>query len=319
MHIGLLGTGEMGKTHGHIYKNFPDVTLAGIVGRDRAKVTEVAGSLGTQAYTDPFDLIRRQEIDAIDVCYPSTLHREYVIAALDSGKHVFCETPLAYTIEDAQAMLEAAERNKRILMVALFDRFHSQYRHIGELIKSGQLGKIKTVFANRRSPSYWASDDIVVNLMLHDFDYLYWLLGKPKGVVGLGTSTAEGINEHVNVLMEYDGISALVEGSTIMPISFPFSTSLRIVGEKGAVELHWHWGPNGPIHDVMLYPSEGEPEKLIIPDYVPYEAECRYFVDCLKGKADPHLLGIESARDSLKIAVAARESFRQNGRRIEVG
>ena len=102
-----------------------------------------------------------------------------------------------------------------------------------------------------------------------------------------------------------------------MPASFPFSTSLRVVGEKGAIDLNWHMGKEMPVSEVKFFPVEGEPEILSIPGYDPYEAECRYFVDCLRGKADPNLLGIETAVDSLKVALAARESLERQGERIE--
>ncbi|HEX2955032.1 MAG TPA: Gfo/Idh/MocA family oxidoreductase [Bacillota bacterium] len=318
MRIGILGTGEMGKTHANIYKRFPDVALIGMAGRDEIKTKEVANFIETKAFGSAYDLIHSEEVDAIDVCYPSAVHKEYVVEALNSGKDVFCETPLAYTVEDAEAMLAAARRNKKLLMVALFDRFQSQYRHIAELIKSGQWGKPKAFFANRRSPAYFASNDIVINMMIHDFDFLSMLVGKPKAVIGLGVANSKGVNEQVNVLLEYDGITAMIEGSAMMPKSFPFSTSLRVVCEKAAVELNWHWGEHGPISDLTLYPAAGSPQKLQIPDYDPYEAECRYFVDAVQGRVDPQLLGIEAACESLKIAVAARESFRQNGKRIEV-
>jgi UDP-N-acetylglucosamine 3-dehydrogenase len=318
MRIGILGTGFMGKMHGNIFRSFPEITLKGVVGRDASKAVEVANSLETVAYTTPYDLINSNEVDVIDVCYPTAIHAEYVVAALNKGKHVFCETPLAYNIEEAEQMLEAANSNGRILMVALYDRFQSQYKYICEYVKSGKLGRPKAVFANRRSQPYWSGKDMIVNLMIHDLDFLYWLLGKPNAVIGLGTKTADGINESINVLLEYDSISVAIEGNTIMPKSFPFSTNLRVVCEKGAIELNWHWGLNGPVNDVTLYPDEGDPEKLFIPDYDPYQAECGYFIDCVNGKADPELSGIETASNSLKIAVAARQSFIENGKKIAV-
>ena len=318
MRIGILGTGFMGKMHGNIFKKFPEVTLKGIVGRNESKAIEVASSLETASFTDPYDLINSNEVDVIDVCYPTAVHAEYVIAALNHGKHVFCETPLAYNIDEAEQMLKAAKTNGRLLLIALYDRFQSQYKYIYEYLNSGKLGKPKAVFANRRSQPYWSSKDIIVNLMIHDFDYLYWLLGKPNAVCSLGTKTAEGQNEHINVLLEYQDISVMLEGNAIMPKSFPFSTSLRVVCENGAIELNWHWGPNEPVNDVILYPSGGDSEKLVIADYDPYEAECRYFIDCINGKADPELLGIETAYNSLKIAVAARKSFLGKGKKIEI-
>lgn len=313
-----MGAGFMGKIHANIYKNLPGVTLQGIVGRNQSKVSEIAASLGTKAYTDPSDLLDDGDLDAIDVCYPTSLYAEYVIAALNKGKHVFCETPLAYHLDEAAQMLQAAKANNRLLLIALYDRFQSQYKYVYEYIKSGKLGNPKGVFANRRSQSYWSSKDLIVNLLIHDLDFIYWLIGKPKAVISLGTATGDGINESINVLLEYDSISAAIEGSTLMPKSFPFSTSLRVVCEKGMLELNWHWGSTGPVNDLTLYPEEGNPEKLIVPDYDPYQAECKYFVDCLKGKAAPDLLGIETAYHSLQIAVAARESFLQKGRKIEI-
>ncbi len=318
MRIGILGAGYMGKMHASIFKTFPDVVLKGIVGRDEFKVIEAAKSLETKAYTDPYDLINGDEVDAIDVCYPTAIHGEYVIAALNKGKHVFCETPLAYSAGEAEDMLKAAESNNRLLLVALYDRFQSQYKYIHDYIKSGKLGKPKAIFANRRSQAYGSGKDMIVNLMIHEFDFLYWLLGKPNAVISLGTKTVDGNDENIFVLLEYDDISVALEGSMIMPESFPFSTSLRIGCEKGAIELNWYWGLNGPVNNVTLYPEKGNPQKLIIPDYDPYEPECRYFIDCVTGKTDPKLLGIETAYHSLKIAVAARQSYLEKGKKIAI-
>lgn len=115
----------MGKMHAKIYKKFPDVTLVGIVGRNVSKTMVEANSLETKAYTNPYDLINNDEVEVIDVCYPTAIHAEYVISALNRGKHVLCETPLAYKIEEAEEMLNAAKLNNRLLLVALYDRFQN--------------------------------------------------------------------------------------------------------------------------------------------------------------------------------------------------
>ena len=101
--IGILGTG-FGKTHARIFASLPDVEVLGIVGRNEQKTREVARSLGIEACTDPKELIGRPDVDAIDVCYPTSTHAEYVMAALNQGKHVFCETPVAYTLAEAEQM-----------------------------------------------------------------------------------------------------------------------------------------------------------------------------------------------------------------------
>lgn len=320
MRIGILGTG-MGKQHAAIFSSFPDVKVVGIVGRNEHKTGEIARSLGTEAYTDLRALIDRTDVDAIDVCLPTAMHAEYVVASLDQGKHVFCETPVAYTLVEAERMSQAAVARGRLLLVALFGRFVSDYRHIRECIEAGHIGAPKAVFASRRTPPVWGdgwSDNLIVDLMLHDIDYLYWVFGKPTAVTSRGLQDpSEGWN-HVIIACEYDDMCAVVEGCGIMPASFPFSTSLRIVGEKGAIDLNWYWGGDRPISEAKLYPQEGEPEILRVPVYDPYEAECRHFVDCVYGKADPGVLSIDSACDSLRVALAARQSLEQHGMRVQV-
>jgi predicted dehydrogenase len=177
------------------------------------------------------------------------------------------------------------------------------------------------VFANRRTPPIWGTgwnENFIIDLMLHDVDYLYWILGKPLAVTGRALGNPEKGWGQVFITLEYEDASAVIEGSGIMPPSFPFSTSLRVVCEEGAIDLNWYWGGNFPISEVKMYPHNGDPAILSIPDYDPYEAECRYFVDCIHGDSDPKLLCIDTARESLYIALSARKSLKQNGMRIEL-
>ncbi len=320
MRIGILGTG-FGKRHAEIYKAFPDVEVVGIAGRNKQKTEEIARALDIRGYTDPNELIGQADIAAIDVCLPTGIHSEYVTAALTQGKHVFCETPLAYTLAEAEQMSQVAASCNKLLLVALFGRFVSDYSFIQEYIEEGNLGKPRVLFANRRTPAIWGNgwnENFILDLMLHDIDYAYWLLGKPLAVTSRALSRAEKGWEHVFVALEYENASAVIEGCGIMPESFPFSTSLRVVCEEGALDLNWSFAGELPVSEVELYPNEGSPELLPIPGYDPYEAECRYFVDCVQGKADPSRLGIETACGSLEIALAARTSLEQNGQRIQI-
>ncbi len=316
MYLGIIGTG-FGVRHAEIYASFPDVEVVGILGRDKQKTEQTARMLGISGYTDINALLMHPDVDAIDICSPTHAHGEHVLAALEHGKHVFCETPVAYTLAEAEHMSQRAASTDRLLLVALYGRFVSEYRYIHDVITAGHLGKPKAVFANRRTPAIWGTwdENFILNLMLHDIDFLYWTLGKPVAVT---SHSLEDQWQHVCIALEYKHCSAMIEGCGIMPPSFPFSTSLRVVCEDSAMDMHWRWGGTAPISEVIRYSSSGEPEMLTIPDYDPYEAECRYFVDCIQGKADPELLGINSAIDSLCIALAARKSVQENGKRIAI-
>ncbi len=317
--IGVLGTG-FGLTHAQHYASFADVELAGIVGRNEQKTQEAALSLGTMAYTNPDVLIKNNSVDAIDVCFPTDLHPQYVTAALQNGKDVFCETPVAFSLSEAYQMEKTARDHGKKLLVGLFSRFQSDYKYVHDFIASGKLGKIKILQAYRRTAPVWGvwDENFILNLMLHDIDYVFWVLGKPKAVTSRGLDHPGGGWNQVTISLEYADAGALVEGCGIMPASYPFTTALRIVGVEGALELNWRWAGSKPVSELTFYPREGEGQTLRPQDYDPYAAECRYFVDCLLGKADPELISIDTASQSLNIAIAARASLEQKGQRIEL-
>src|SRR5215471_866302 len=112
--IGILGSGSMGSAHAECLRQFAEVEIAGVFSRDRDRAVAAAKLCGARATTNPIELVAEPSLDAIDVCVPSVNHREFVVAALKSGKHVFCETPFALSIEDGRAMIDAAKEAKRI-------------------------------------------------------------------------------------------------------------------------------------------------------------------------------------------------------------
>ena len=93
--IALLGAGSMGTVHAAAYAAMPDVSVVGVFSRDPARAAAVATMCTAQPFSDAAALIRRTDIDAVDVCLPSANHHDVVVPALEAGKHVFCESPLA--------------------------------------------------------------------------------------------------------------------------------------------------------------------------------------------------------------------------------
>ena len=156
--IGILGTG-FGQTHARLYSSFPDVKVMGIVGRNEQKTRQAAQDLNIPGYTDPNELINDPDVDAIDICYPTELHSKYAIAVLKQGKHVFCETPVAYTLAEAEQMSQSAAASGKLLLVASVGRFVSEYKYVHNCIQAGHLGRPKVVFANRRTAPVWEMDE----------------------------------------------------------------------------------------------------------------------------------------------------------------
>src|SRR5206468_1418494 len=148
------------------------------------------------------------EIDVVDICLPTPLHRRAAERAFAAGKHVFLEKPIALTAEDAAAILDAGAQSRRILMVGLVLRFWPEYVELQRRLASDELGRPLVVSTRRLSPapdwSEWIADPaqsggVPVDLMIHDFDQLNWLLGKPRSVF----AREEGPG-HVHAIVEYD-------------------------------------------------------------------------------------------------------------------
>ena len=159
MRLAILGAGEMGATHAGAYARFgkkEHVEIAAIVSRSATRARALAKRVNAPWFTNPQKILRDESIDAIDVTVPSDLHRKFVVTALGRGRHVFCETPIALTLPDADAMIDAARANRRIFMVAQLMRFVADYQRAHDEAASGNLGKPRVVVARRLSRPYWS-------------------------------------------------------------------------------------------------------------------------------------------------------------------
>ncbi len=322
MRIGIIGAGNMGRTHASYYAQMDNVEIAGVVGKTGENARRLSASLHVPFVESVGALLKDRSLDAVDICTPSSSHREIAVAALKAGKHVFCETPMALTVPDGEYMVRAAQDAKKLLVVAQVMRFVAANRVIREDVVSGRLGKPLAVYAGRFTSPYWTGKgtrhfedfgEPVVDLMIHDFDYISWLLGHiPTTVTGTGAIGESGAFEHAFVSLHFRGVHGLAEGSVMMPGSWPFTTVHRVVCEKGAYEVRFRLLREGPRTEFMFYPRSGEP---VAPKYVevdPYREECLHFVKCVSGHAEPGPLSSESALDSLRIALAAGQALKSD-------
>ena len=118
MRIAIVGAGWAGGIHAAAYASMEGVEIASIVGRGPRRAKELAAKVNAPSTTDLAAVLEDESIDAVDVCVPSGLHRQVAVPALNAGKHVLLETPIALTLKDADAILSAAKRHRRIVAVA---------------------------------------------------------------------------------------------------------------------------------------------------------------------------------------------------------
>jgi UDP-N-acetylglucosamine 3-dehydrogenase len=310
----------MGSVHADCYQRIEGANVVGVFSRNRERAEAAAKICGAQAVVDAFALLDDSSIDAIDVCLPSANHEEFVLAALQRGKHVFCETPFALELTAAEAMLAAAKASGRLFMVGLLERSIVQYEHIQRAVIAGQLGRILTITTYRLG-SYLQSEesrrhyaDPTLELMTLDYDFIRWLIGTPASVCAASVDTESGIPGEVSAVLKWDsGSTATVTGSGIMPNGFPFSVGFRILFEKGAFELETVFeGAGPPKNTFRFYPETETVETLAIEEHDPYERELRYFVDAVHGETNPGLLDARHAYEALKLSFATLQSVKES-------
>lgn len=308
----------MGSAHASCYSEIDGVEIAGIFSRNAERARAAAKKWATAAVTDPVRLISDGDIDAIDVCVPSANHRDFVIAALRHGKHVFCETPFALSLADAEEMIAASRDAKRILAVGLLLRSEAHYEHVHRIASSGEYGTVLSIVTFRlgsylrpgapdHKPHY---SDPSTELMTFDFDFVLSVLGRPQQLSATSWNTAEGRPGEIAVVLDYGGMrSATVLASGVMPVSFPFRAGFRVLFEHAALELASEFGDGPPKTEFSLFSSDGLRRAVAIKGHNPYEKELRHFLHCVRHGSETVLLNPAHAVAALEMSFATQRAL----------
>jgi len=145
MKYGLIGCGGIGALRAEALGKLDGHSLVCVCDTDRARARDIAGRCGGRVIDDWRELVRQNDIDAVIVSTPPSLHMDMSIAALDAGKHVLCEKPLARNLDECQAMIDAATRNQRFLATGFNYRFYPSIIKARELLDSGIIGELDHV------------------------------------------------------------------------------------------------------------------------------------------------------------------------------
>ena len=334
MRVAVIGAGFMGSTHGKAYAAMPGVEVAAIYAPRPDRAEPLAKELGTRWTNDLAAIIADPSIDAVDICLPTPEHRRVTEAALDAGKHVLLEKPITMTLEEAQALIDRADRSDRVLMIAHVLRFWPEYEVIARMARSGEIGAPRNGLATRRQPfpawsAIFSRADLtggaVVDMMIHDYDALNWIFGDPIAVTARGiTNPRSGGVDQVQVLIDYaNGASGLVDGGMMEPDSYPFSSRFEILCESGALEYTFRAGGRSVemgagVNTLDFFPAEGDPQRLTPSPADPYGAECAYFVECARTGAKAVRATPRDARAALAVALAAKASCERDGARVAI-
>ena len=262
LRVGIIGCGFMGTMHSNCYKNIEGVEIVALADLRKEKAEELAAGTNAAIYGDGKELIDNAELDIIDICLPTYLHAKYAIMAMEKVKYLFVEKPVAFTMEDAEAMRQKQKETGCNIQVGQVIRFWDEYVKLKEMIDSGKYGKITVANFHRLSPiptwgwKNWLLDvnfsgGAAQDLHIHDVDFTLSVFGKPRDFYAIKNS--RGLeNSYINAILKYDDFLVNIEGTWGLPESYPFNAGFRVVTDKGVIEL-----AGGKL---MLYTDDGETE-----------------------------------------------------------
>ena len=318
--VGLLGAGAMGAEHAYCYGLIDGAQVAGVFSRDLARATAVANHGEARAVSDPTSLIDDPTIDAIDVCLPSAVHAPFVVRALEGGKHVFCETPLALDMAEAQRMRDAARQSGRLLQVGLLCRSIGACLLARRAVDTGEYGHLLSLRTSRYGSYLRAGaldhkdhySDPSTELMTFDFDLAGWLMGRPDRLAASAVRR-QGNVEEISAVLEYDdGRCATVLAGGVMPEGYPFRVGFHALFEDALIESDVTFAPDGPPRvQLGVFTRAGQTQPQGLTDTNPYQVELERFVGCIRGTTDPALLDVERALEALRLSLATQLSLNE--------
>lgn len=235
----------MGRVHArNIARDVPDARLVAVADVAEEPAKRLAAEYGApNVFTDYLRLVENREVEAIVIATPTPVKPQVVKFACEAGKHVFCEGPIAATLQEAQQVLKSSQKSPAKFQVGYQRRFDALHTEVKATLDSGDLGSVVMVRSNTReslpNPAQWpdpkASGGIFVDTSTHDYDVVRWLCGSEVSRVEAEGAPRSQPDQHTAVTSLYlaNGVVAQVDASRMS--SYGYDVRVEVLATKGAV------------------------------------------------------------------------------------
>ncbi|CAN5463994.1 Gfo/Idh/MocA family oxidoreductase [Rhodococcus sp. IEGM 1241] len=321
--VGLIGAGWIGRFHGEsVALRIPGTRFVAVAdpapGAAASLIERV--SPDSRAYTDALELIADPTVEAVLISTPASTHTDLVVAAAEAGKHVFCEKPMALTLEDADRAIGACAANNVALQVGFNRRFAADFTATHDVITAGGIGTPQLLRSLTRDPGITADVasrvkpwTIFNETLIHDFDALLWLNPGARVVEVFAQADAlihpqykeQGYLDTSMVQLRFDN-GALASAEANFQATYGYDVRGEVFGSGGMVSAGEvtrtamrHYSSPGVLADT--------PRVNIELFHDAYVAQLAHFADCIRSGSAPSVDGLD-ARNALEIALAAKES-----------
>ena len=320
---GVIGLGFFGEKHVEVLSSLPNVEVFAVCTRRKWRLEQIAKEYNIpNTYTDYNELLKNKDIDAVSIVTHAQDHLEPTIAALNSGKHVFLEKPMALAVSECDKIISCAKETGQLLMVGHICRFDTRYAIAKRNIDDGKIGRIVSIYARRNIPAS-VSESVLDKIspvsgdMIHDIDLMLWFTGeKIKSVYSNTLSVRNLPNPDIgwSMFKFESGAIGVCESVWFLPEKTPYDldAKMEIIGEKGAIYI------GGPGESLSINTDEGWkcPETVYWPKVHgkiagALKEELSYFVNCLLSNKKPTIITPEESKKAVEAVEAAEESARK--------
>ncbi len=313
--VGVIGVGSMGRNHARVYADLDQVQLVAVADSNAEAVEKIARKYNVNAYTNFHDLLNDQNLEAVSIAVPTSMHKEVALIALQKGKHVLLEKPIASTEAEAQEIIACAKKHNVKLMIGHIERFNPAIKELKQRLRRGDLGEIYKIDVQRIGPfpSRIADVGVITDLSVHDLDIISYLFGQEP--IRLYAETQQRLHPH-----HEDSVTALISyrnnALAVLNINYLSPTKtrqLKVFGKRGMFEVNYltqdlYFYENKAFSsDDWKSVSEGDMTLINLPKKEPLQIEIEEFVQCISQNTPPPVTG-EQGLQILKLANLLFES-----------
>lgn len=311
MRVAIIGCGFMGFTHAAAYQAMANVELVGMCGM-KEQDRELVLARNIPYYHTMDQLIAEGKPEVIDICLPTHLHKEMTVKAASAGIHVICEKPMAGNIKDAEEMIHVCRQYGVRLFIAHVLRFFPSYQNLAAQAKQGEIGDLGVINTRRvvahpvKETGSWYNDDaksggVVLDLMIHDTDFVSSLLGEPDTVFAMKRKTEE--KQYALVTIKYrNGTIANLEALWGYP--GPLTSSCRISGKKGVIRFN-----SESSSSIRMRKDKVDEDVSLLSPLLqdPYQTQLEHFISCILNGKEP-IISVSDAYRAMLLSLAANYS-----------
>ena len=327
---GIIGLGWFGEYHGEALAGLPNVELYALSTRTETRLRELGKKFGvTRLYTDYRQMLADPELEAVSITTMWDQHTAPTLAAIQAGKHVFLEKPMASSVADCRAITQAARASKKCFMVGHIVRFNPRYAAAQREIAAGKIGRIVSIYARRNVPVSIGAQVLpkigpIIGDGVHDTDIMLWYTGAKIVSVYAQTLNVFG-HTYPDIgwtMYRFDsGAIGVCENVWCMPDKNGFfpDERMEVIGTDGGIHIQETYPPLSVITRQEVY----TPDPTYWPEIRPgvrggaLAEELKYFVDCIVNQTPPAIGTPEEAMAAVQACLAA-EASAASGRVIAV-